>query len=96
MEWWNIVMFVFVIFFFGASFVVGASCIGDKDNWPAIHAKLPYLLGLGILGTILFTAASLAYFNSAGAVYAQPFSIVVSCLALGMAYTANIVAAMAK
>jgi hypothetical protein len=78
-----------------ASFVTMAKFIGTQDNWNAVQPQISKVIGFSIAGMIGFTIASLIYFMQ------DPnksiiFNIVVSCLALTMAFIAVAIAAITK
>lgn len=71
---------LFISTFFQFSFMAGGS-----DQWVNLQSQVQTILILVIIGTILFMIGALAYFiqEPTKAVY---FSIIVSCIALGLSY----------
>lgn len=61
------------------------SMAGGSDQWVNIQSQVQSILVLVIIGTILFMIGAFAYFiqEPTKAVY---FSIVISCIALGLSY----------
>ncbi len=71
------------------------SLTGGTDHWVNIQSQVMGILAQVIIGTILFMMGALGYFfqEPTKAVY---FGIVVSCIALGIAYGALAVAVITR
>jgi hypothetical protein len=78
-----------------ASLITTSKFLGSKDDWNVIQPQITLVLILSMIGTIIFTIAALLYFikNPDKAVY---FGVVVSCISLGMAYSAISISAISK
>ena len=80
------VLFLSMIMFF-ISFGLFANYSGSDDRWVHLQNQVQKVLALTIVGTILFTIAALMYFTQdpTNAIY---FVIIVSCVSLGLSYSA--------
>lgn len=78
-----------------ASFVMSAQYIGGKDDWATITPRITVITGLSIGGALALGLAALMYFtsNPERAIY---FQIVVTSLAMGMAYAAMAIATISR
>lgn len=77
------------------SFVESSKYIGGKDDWNTIRPRIITIIGLSIGGALALGLAALMYFiaNQQKAVY---FQIIVTSLAMGMAYAALAVASISR
>ena len=73
------------IILFISTFFQFTTMAGSSDQWVNLQSQVQTILVLVIIGTILFMIGALSYFiqEPTKAVY---FSIVVSCIALGLSY----------
>jgi hypothetical protein len=85
---------VFVSLFI-AAFVEMQSFVGSKDDWNQLKPQLTKITILVTLGMIAFAIASVIYFtqNPAKSIY---FTIVISTIALGLAFMSLSVAAISR
>lgn len=77
------------------SFVESSKYIGGKDDWNTIRPRITTIIGLSIGGALALGLAALMYFmaNQEKAIY---FQIIVTSLAMGMAYAALAVASISR
>ncbi len=80
---------------FIGSFVSTSKFLGTKDDWNLIKPQVTKIWILTLVGTFGFMIASLLFFvqDSAKAMY---FILVVTCLSLGLSYSALAVAAISR
>lgn len=80
---------------FVAAFIEMQSFVGSKDDWNQLKPQLTKITILVTLGMIAFAIASVIYFtqNPAKSIY---FTIVVSTIALGLAFMSLSVAAISR
>lgn len=80
---------------FIGSFVSASQFLGSKDDWNTIKPQITKIWILTLVGTFGFMIAALLFFiqDSAKAMY---FMIVISCLSLGLSYSALAVAAISR
>jgi hypothetical protein len=85
---------LFVAFFITA-FVKISAFAGDKEDWNALKPKITEILVYVLIGIFAFAVAALMYFvqDPRKAIY---FSIIVSCVALGLAFSALAVACITR
>ena len=90
----GIALFISIVLFI-STFFQFTSMAGGSDQWTYLQSQVQIILVLVIIGTILFMIGALAYFiqEPMKAVY---FSIVVSCIALGLSYGALSVAVISR
>lgn len=94
----NVVLYISISIFlalFIAAFVQIQSFIGSKDDWNTLKPQLIKINLLVSFGIFAFTIASLIYFTQdpQKAVY---FTIIVSCISLGLSFMALSVAAISR
>ena len=89
--------FVVSIGLFIGACVTAVNLIGtcDKDHGLATMNKIGPLIGICLAGVLIFTVTSAFYFH-VDPTSSQYFTIITSSLALGLAYTAVVIAAMTK
>lgn len=75
-----------VISLYITSFVKISKALGSADSWTSIQGALPGIWGPTLAGTLLLCIAALIYFTQ-DSVKANYFSIIISCLSLGLAYS---------
>lgn len=80
---------------FIGSFVSISQFVGTKDDWNTIKPQLTKILILTLIGTFGFMIAALLFFiqDSAKAMY---FMIIITCLALGLSFSALAIAAISR
>jgi hypothetical protein len=80
---------------FIGSFVSASQFLGSKDDWNTIKPQITKIWILTLVGTFGFMIAALLFFiqDSAKAMY---FMVVISCLSLGLSYSALAVAAISR
>jgi hypothetical protein len=80
--------------FIGA-FVSMTKFVGSKDDWNVIQPQITKILILTLVGTITLMIAALLYFmqDPARTIY---FILVLSCLTLGMSFSALAISAISR
>lgn len=80
---------------FIGSFVSMSNFVGSKDDWNRIQPQITKILILTLIGTVTLTIASLLYFiqDSARTIY---FILVMSCITLGMSFSALAISAISR
>jgi hypothetical protein len=80
---------------FIGSFVSTSKFLGSKDDWNLIKPQITKIWILTLVGTFGFMIAALLYFvqDSAKAMY---FILIMTCLSLGLSYSALAVAAITR
>jgi hypothetical protein len=80
--------------FIGA-FVNMSKFVGSKDDWNVIQPQITKILMLTLIGTFGLIVTSLLYFiqDSARTIY---FILVLTCLALGLSFSALAIAAISR
>jgi MFS superfamily sulfate permease-like transporter len=78
-----------------ASFITMLTFIGSQDNWNVLKSHITTTTGLSIAGAVCLCIASIIYFTQdpTNAIY---FAIFLSCLSLGLSYSAIAVSAISK
>jgi hypothetical protein len=87
---------VVTIALFIASFAVAASFLGDKQDWEKIQKEaLTKVLPLTLFGTLALFVTSALYLlqDPHKTMY---YLLVLSCLSLGLSYSAVVISAIAK
>lgn len=94
-NWGPGIAILFAIGSFLYTFYQFGTMAGGSDHWVNIQSQVQSVLVWVIIATALFMIGSLGYFlqDPVRAVY---FSIVVSCIALGVAYGALSVAVISR
>jgi hypothetical protein len=85
---------VFVSLFI-AAFIQMSKFLGSKDDWNELKPKMTQIGLLIVIGVVAFAVMSTMYFvqNPLSAAY---FSIVISCLSMGLAYASLAYAAISR
>jgi hypothetical protein len=85
---------IFIGTFIGA-FIQMSKFLGSKDDWNVLKPQIIQITVLVIIGMLAFGIASVMYFtqDASKAIY---FSIVVSTIALGLAFMSLSVAAISR
>jgi hypothetical protein len=85
---------IFISLFITA-FVRMTNFLGSKDDWNDLKPKITEISLYVIFGTLAFVVASLMFFiqNPNMAIY---FSIIVSCIALGLAFASLAVGSISR
>lgn len=91
-----IIISILAIIMFIVSFVNTAKFVGRKDDWNQIQSEVTKILIYTIIGTICFTIASLIFYSQRKDGDIMYFVIPVSCMALGLAYSALAVSAISR
>ena len=80
---------------FIGSFVSMSKFVGSKDDWNVIQPQITKILVLTLIGTITLMIAALLYFmqDPARTIY---FILVLSCLTLGMSFSALAISAISR
>jgi hypothetical protein len=92
----GIILFTVVsVGMFISSFVSMANFIGSKDDWNLIKPQITKILILTLIGTFGLIVASLLYFiqDSAKTIY---FILILSCMSLGLSFSALAISAISK
>jgi hypothetical protein len=81
-------------FFIGA-FVGMSNFIGSKDDWNQIKPQVTKIIILSIMGVVLLMIAALLYFiqDPSKTMY---FILIISCLSLGLSFSAVGIAAISR
>jgi hypothetical protein len=90
-----IISMIISIILFIVSFVSMSKFVGDKDNWNAIQSQISTVLAHIIPGTVLLFIAVFLYFNQDPSKNLY-FTLIVSCLSLGLSYAALAIAAISR
>jgi hypothetical protein len=90
-----IVFSVISIGLFIGAFVSMSKFIGSKDDWNTIQPQITKILILTLIGTFGLIIAALLYFiqDSAKTIY---FILVLSCLSLGLSFSALAISAISR
>lgn len=80
---------------FATAFVRMSQFLGSKDDWNDIKPKVMEISLYTFFGTVAFAVATLVYMVSRET-FAIYFSIIVSCLALGIAFASLAVASISR
>ena len=91
-----ILISIIAIVMFILSFVYTAKFVGRKDDWNQIQPQVTEILIYTIIGTISFTIASLIFYTQGNNENIMFFVIPVSCMALGLSYSALAVSAISR
>jgi hypothetical protein len=77
------------------SFVSMSQFVGSKDDWNLIQPQITKILILTLIGTFGLIIAALLYFiqDSARTIY---FILVLSCISLGLSYSALAISAISR
>ncbi len=77
------------------SFISMSQFVGSKDDWNVIQPQITKILILTLIGTFGLIIAALLYFiqDSARTIY---FILVLSCLSLGLSYSALAISAISR
>jgi hypothetical protein len=83
------------IILFISSFVMFSKYVGSKRDWNYVQNYIQSILVCTIIGTIAFTIAVMFYFiqDASKAIY---FVLILSCISLGLSYSALTIAAISK
>ncbi len=78
-----------------ASFVTVSNFIGSKDDWNIIKPQLTKIWGLTLGGTVALMIATFLYFvqDPSRMIY---FILVLTCLTLGLSFSAMAIAAISR
>ena len=87
---------IIAIIMFILSFVNTAKFVGRKDDWNQIQSEVTKILIYTVIGTICFTIASLIFYTQQKDSNIMYFVIPVSCMALGLSYSALAVSAISR
>ena len=90
-----IIFSVISIGLFIGAFVSMSKFIGSKDDWNTIQPQITKILILTLIGTFGLIIAALLYFiqDSARTIY---FILVLSCLSLGLSFSALAISAISR
>ena len=90
-----ILSFLAAIGLYIGSFVSVSQFVGSKDDWNQLKPEISKIWGLSLAGSFCLYIASLLYFiqDPEKAIY---FILAVSCLTIGLSYSALAVAAISR
>jgi len=90
-----IICMIVSIILFILSYVKMSKFVGDKDNWNSIQSQISTVLAHIIPGTVLLFIAVFLYFSQDPSKNLY-FTLIVSCLSLGLSYAALAIAAISR
>ena len=80
---------------FMASIIIASQFVGSNDNWNNIQPQIVKVWIFSLIGTVCLGIASFMYFIQ-DSKYAVMFTLILSCVSLGLAYSAVAIAAITR
>jgi hypothetical protein len=91
----TVIFTVIAVGLYIASFVTVSNFVGSKDDWNIIKPQITKIWGLTLGGTVALMIASFLYFvqDPSRMIY---FILVLTCLTLGLSFSAMAIAAISR
>lgn len=87
---------VIAIGMFIAAFVTTSQMVGSKDDWNLIQAQVVKILVLTLIGTVCFTIAIMIFCHTLNPTDIIYVLIPISCLSIGLSYSALAISAISR
>jgi hypothetical protein len=86
---------IIAIGLFITSIVMASQFVGSKDNWNDIQPQIVNVWIFSLIGTLFLCIASYMYFIQ-DSKYAVMFTLILTCISLGLAYSAVAIAVITR